>query len=43
MKFADLGDGKFVALHCMHEVAPVVVGRVVWPDGHGEHVLGEMA
>jgi hypothetical protein len=43
MKLADFGVGMFVALHWMHDVAAVVVGRVVWPAGHGEHVLDETA
>jgi hypothetical protein len=32
-----------VLLHWMHAVAPVMVGRVVWPAVHGEHVFGDTA
>lgn len=40
---AERGVGMLVSLHWMHEVAPVVVGRVVWPAVHGEHVFGDTA
>ena len=42
-KFAERGAGKLVALHWRQDVAPVMVGRVVWPAGHGEHAFGDMA
>ena len=41
MKLAERGAD--MASHGTHAVAPVVVGSVVWPAGHGEHVLGDTA
>lgn len=40
---ADRGAGMLVALQPVQAEAPVAVGRVVWPAGHGEHVAEDSA
>ena len=40
---AERGLTMFAAAHAMQTEAPVAVGRVVWPAGHGAQVLAETA
>ena len=43
MWFADSGVVMLASMQVMQAEAPVVVARVVWPAGHGEHEAMEVA